>query len=162
MQVARAMELTADERRRLEGMLAFVPLAKETAITQAMWQFVSDLPDKVQQKFKAAWPYRDAGSFQNMDAKVSVYGMGPTIGFPLSQARIAEVAFCPLQPLAFYDGEAYKFGPWWSIALWPREDDSHTQHGGPRQVSPSGWTILPWPRLSLQEVDALVARVEER
>ena len=92
-------------------------------------------------------------------SRVAVQGVGPAIGFPLSDRHLADVAFWPTTSLAFYRAETYKgitgsFGPWWTVALGPLADESITQEGE-AETTAGGLTMLPWPRLTLREVHSL-------
>ena len=152
-QAARAMQLNQPELRRLSAVLSLLPMARDRVLEEAMWGFVARMPPHVQRRFRAAWRYRDGG-LDSIRAKAVVGGVGPAIGFPLSDERIADIAFCATTNLVFYKGKPHKFGPWWTVALWPLADESITQHGEAEQGG--NITSLPWPRLALAEVDALV------
>ena len=160
MQAAMAMSLTDEELKRLINIMALLPLARESAVEGAMWDFVGNLPGHIQTSFRAAWQME-----HDDNVFTTSVGFGPAIGFPLSDKHIVDIGFCPLDALDFYRDPSYKgkfgkFGPWWTVAIRPLWDHSYTQDDDePQKVNKT--TIFSWPRLTLKEVDALVDKLEQ-
>ena len=153
LRVAQAAGLTPTEVHRLQAVMARLPLARGLALENAMWQFISALPQRVQRNYKAAWPYHRQPDIQ---ANVMTDGVGPAVGFPLSQAIVLDVGFCPLVPLERSDPQCEygKFGAWWTAAIHPISDGSYTQTKATELAGNT--TLLPWPRLTLVEVDQFI------
>jgi hypothetical protein len=155
LQVGRALGLTRQELRRLLIVLAHLPVPNKRIAEKALTSFVRDLPQAVQQKFLAACTQVAIPHYKTKDRTQTP---GPAIGCELSERFVADIGFCPLVDLSVYSGAAkvYKFGHWWTVALHPAFDDSYTRHGDKTKVG-DGW-VLPWPRLTPAEVDALMAK----
>jgi len=167
LQVARALNLSRDEIRRLKAILQFLPIPSsrsEEAPRRALSEFLSNLPKRVQTEFLDTWQAWLAEEFSYETGglppgKVFARGCGPAIGFPLSERHIADIGFCLFDAMEFHDAEHYEFGPWWSIALWPRDDTSHTD---PKHVvRAKDVTMKAWPRLTLTEVDSIAGMQEQ-
>jgi len=158
LQVARALGLTRDEIRRLRAVLGILPIPSsrlEDGPNMALSQLLSEVPSRVRREFLDTWQAWSNEKLARGPLKVFSNGSGPAIGFPLSEDRIADVGFCLFDPMLIHHGaKPYEFGPWWSIALWQRQDTSQTD--SKQTVSAGDITIKAWPRLTLTEVDAIV------
>jgi len=167
LQVARALNLSRQEIRRLKAVLGILPIPSsrsEEAPRRALSEFLSNLPKRVQTEFLDTWQTwsNEEQAYETgriPPHKMFSEGVGPAIGFPLSEHRIADIGFCLFDPILIHDAKPYEFGPWWSIALWPRDDTSHTD---PKHVvRAKDVTMKAWPRLNLTEVDSIAGMQEQ-
>jgi len=117
---------------------------------------VSTMPPWVQKQFAeclAAY----AKSLKSRIPDASLGGDGPVIGIPLSERYVAEVAFMALERTPFEpDVEDRKpFGPYWSIMIHKASNKFFSAPPDESRVIVGKTRKLAWPRLSLEEVDAL-------
>ena len=155
MAIANAAGLSAPEQLRLLAVLAFLPAGRDTAAEQAMRQFVEAMPESAQQRFWRCWSCLK-NKIAAVQAGIDLRSQAPAVGFPLSDRYVAQVIFAPVaSSLAYGKHMDYqKFGPWWSLVLEPGTDDWYTSMQGQRELGETR-IELNWPRLSLEDVDAI-------
>lgn len=154
-EVARAMELTDEELARLDAVISIVPLVRAADPREEMLQFVAALPDRVETRFRRCALFQAAGSDAARVAGMELDSDGPTIGFPLSDRYLLELAFMdPWGTVIYEDTNYLEVGPWWSVLIHDPVATDFSSAEEP-QKSEDGTMRIDWPRLTLEEVDAI-------
>ncbi len=168
--VGRAMGLSAEELDRLKTTLALLPLAygNDAAVDDAMARFVRALPKRVLARFERCLSYcavpdptesftlaRVRQEMRNRSQGIMLDNDVPAIGVILSERTVLEVAFTATEPGGSQGAWEYQEpGPWWSIMIHDADWTDFTSSEEP-EVKADGNTYLPWPRVTIEEIDRL-------
>ncbi|NQU21053.1 MAG: hypothetical protein HQ567_07195 [Candidatus Nealsonbacteria bacterium] len=153
--VGEAINLTPEELTRLDTLLRLLPLVPRSEVESGLEQFILRLPKRVVERFPKCLAYYATPDAAVADS-ITLDGDGPAVGIMLSKRAVVEVAFMATEPSGCgYKWEYLKPGPWWSVMIHDAAYEDYTSAEEPRVADGTTW--LPWPRVTVEEIDRLRA-----
>lgn len=139
--IATAMEMPSNARRRLLAFAANIPMLNLSP--SGISRCLATLPERVQREFTSTLKRYTADKYG-----AGYFFMGPSVVVPLGGQWVAWLAFTPLGEAVMNDvGKRHELGGWWSLCIYHELDGGHHSND--------------WPKLTIDEVDAMVATSRE-
>lgn len=149
--IGKSLELSSDELRRIDLIVARIPIARHASGDGAIRAFVTHLPAKAHARMVTCVL---ALAEQKKEVRPSVEV--PTVGFTLSDAIALELMFGLNETVGAFDQKAREIGTCWSLRITMRRNTEYTSLRE-SEAEPDGTTLF-WPRLTLTEVEELTKR----
>jgi len=130
-----------------------VPLCRPGATAEGAQAMLESMPPRIRREYTRCFAYLTDEEAARRDGVQ--LADGPALGFALSDRAVAELAFMATEA-NHRDPEAnyYTPGPWWSWMIGHARQETFTAEHTETPAAGSS-VVLGWPRLTLEEVDAL-------